>query len=273
MVFIPNYFILLYQLKLKYSHSKPSFMASTSETGIDVNVANFRKLTLTATAFGTAYNPSNSTITLQALNVLCTNADHAVDEANKAIAAHIKVANDREVAFGALNQRATQLINALEVAGATPQTMDNAKTILRKLRGQRSTPKLTEAEKAALLAEGKEVTQISASQLGYDNRIANFGKLLDLIETEPQYAPNEDELKLLNARAYYTALKTANDAVAAAEVRVNNARKQRNAIFSTPITGMLAVADTTKKYVKSVFNSSSNEYKQVVDLKFTTLKK
>jgi len=248
-------------------------MASTSETGIDVNVANFRKLTLTVTAFGAAYNPSNSTITLQALNALATDADHAVDVANKAIAAHVKVANDREVAFGALNQKATQLINALEVAGAASQTMDNAKTVIRKLRGQRATPKLTEVEKAALVAEGKEVTQISASQLGYDNRIANFGKLLDLIETEPQYAPNEDELKLLTVRAYYTNLKTANDTVAAAEVLVNNARKQRNAIFSTPITGMLAVADTTKKYVKSVFNSSSNEYKQVAAIKFTGIRK
>ena len=56
--------------------------------------------------------------------------------------------------------------------------------------------KITDEEKKALEAEGKEVNQISATQLSYDSRLENLDKLIMLLESVPYYKPNEEVLKL-----------------------------------------------------------------------------
>ena len=49
-------------------------MASISETGHANNVANLESLIISATAFGTSYNPSKDSIKLPALQILLTNS-------------------------------------------------------------------------------------------------------------------------------------------------------------------------------------------------------
>ena len=51
---------------------------------------------------------------------------------------------------------------------------ESVKTLVRKLQGTRATAKISEEDKQKLSAEGKEVNQISASQMGYDNRLENL---------------------------------------------------------------------------------------------------
>ena len=185
-------------------------MATKSETGLAVNMVNFDELNLKVSGFGARYNPSNTTITASALTALSGDVKGAVETTARAFALRTSAADAREEAFGQLGPRVTQVINAFGVCGVSPQLLDSANTFVRKIRGQRVTPLLTEEEKAAQAAEGKETKQISASQLGYDNRIENFGKLIDLIETVPQYAPNEDELTTKNLREFYNFLNHIN---------------------------------------------------------------
>ena len=55
-------------------------MASTSEVGHAKNVANFETLIIDCQAFGTSYNPSNTAITITALQTLYTNANTALND-------------------------------------------------------------------------------------------------------------------------------------------------------------------------------------------------
>ncbi|HAZ01680.1 MAG TPA: hypothetical protein DCY97_05810, partial [Marinilabiliales bacterium] len=53
---------------------------------------------------------------------------------------------------------------------------------------------MTEEEKQAASSEGKEVVEISASQMSFTNRIANFDKLIELLKSIREYTPNESDL-------------------------------------------------------------------------------
>jgi hypothetical protein len=74
-------------------------MASTSETGHANNVANFENLITSATAFGTSYNPSKSTLKLTALQTLFDAAKESLNAVNIAQSAYSNAVAAREFAF------------------------------------------------------------------------------------------------------------------------------------------------------------------------------
>lgn len=143
--------------------------------------------------------------------------------------------------------------------------------MVRKLQGTRATAKISEEDKQNLAAEGKEVNQISASQMGYDNRLENFYKLIMLLGSIPQYNPNEEDLKIATLTAMYEDLKVKNFAVVDANTPLSNARIARNEVMYAPLTGLVDVSFDTKVYIKSVFGASSPQYKQVSKLEFKSL--
>lgn len=247
-------------------------MTHSSETGIDVNVANFGKLIFTATGFGAAYNPSNKAITIEALNAQAARVNSQVDASNEAATFHQKATNNRDTDFSLLNERVTQINNSVAACGASKRTIKSVHSMVNKIRGQRTSPKMTDAEKAALPEGEKAPKQKSSSHLGFPNRVSNLGKLISILENEPCYTPNEEVLKVSTLKAFYTTLKDHNDLVANTLVSANKARKDRNAEFSNQGSGMLNLAAITKKYIKSVYNAKSPEYKSVSGLKFTPVK-
>lgn len=150
---------------------------------------------------------------------------------------------------------------------------ESVKTLVRKLQGTRATAKISEEDKQKLATEGKEVNQISASQMGYDNRLENFYKLIMLLTSIPQYNPNEEDLKISTLTAIYEDLKAKNSAVVDAYTPLSNARIARNKVMYTPLTGLVDIASDAKTYIKSVFGASSPQYKQVTKLEFKSLDK
>ena len=83
-------------------------------------------------------------------------AKGAMSLVNSTLGSNSKAIAAREIAFKPLSSQATRILNALRSSDTTQQIDDSAKSLVRKLQGKRATPKLTEEEKAALLAEGKE---------------------------------------------------------------------------------------------------------------------
>jgi hypothetical protein len=247
-------------------------MASTSETGHAKNVANFDELVSFVAGYGTTYNPSKASIKLTALQTLSTNAKNAVSAVNATAPAYSNAVSAREIAFEPLSKLSTRLMNALKATDATEQVVDSAKTIVRKIQGTRATPKKTEEEKLALTAEGKETNEISASQMGYDNRLDNFDKLIKLLTSETVYAPNETELKVTSLTATYSDLKIKNAAVITASVPLSNARISRNDILYKPTIGLVDIAMDTKMYIKSIYGATSPQYKQISKLAFKAVK-
>jgi hypothetical protein len=243
-------------------------MASTSETGYAKNVANFETLISFVTAFGATYNPSKETLKPAALQTLLSTAKTSLNTVNVALSTYSNVVAAREYAFVPFGKLITRVNNALKATDTTTQVDDSAKTIVRKLQGTRASAKLTEEEKKSLATEGKEVNQISASQMGYNDQVENFDKLISLLSSIPQYVPNEVELNISSLSTLRDSLRTKNTDVITAEVQLSNARIARNEIMDKPLTGLVDIAFDTKVYIKSVFGASSPQYKQVSKLEF-----
>ena len=248
-------------------------MASTYETGCIQNVANFETLISYITAFGTDYNPSKNSLTIPELQKILAEAKGSLNTVNVAFSAHSNAAAAREFAFEPLSKLVTRANNALKATDTTTQVDDSAKTIVRKIQGTRASAKLTDEEKKALEAEGKEVNQISTSQMGFDDRIENFDKFIILLSSIPNYAPNEEDLKIASLSAYRDSLKSKNADVLPTEVQLSNARITRNNIQDRPLTGLVDIAFDAKVYIKSVFGATSPQYKQISKLAFVKQKK
>ena len=247
-------------------------MATTSETGHAKNVANFDELISFITGYGATYNPSKAGIKLTALQTIATNAKNAIGAVNSALPAYSNAVSAREAAFEPLSKLITRVSNAIKATDTTEQVDESAKTLVRKLQGTRATPKKTEEEKAAAKTEGKEIKEISSSQMSYDNRLDNFDKLIKLLASVTLYAPNEAELKVTALTTFYNDLKAKNAAVVAAITPLSNARISRNDILYKPNIGLVDLALDTKTYIKSLFGATSPQYKQVSKLEFKVRK-
>ena len=247
-------------------------MASTTETGHANNVANFESLIISATAFGTSYNPSKESIKLTALQILLTNSKETLNSLNISQSAYSNAVAARESAFEPFSKLITRVNNALKASDTTVQVDESAQTIVRKLQGRRASAKITEEEKKVLEAEGKEVNQISATQLSYDSRLENLDKLIMLLESVPYYKPNEEDLKVESLKSLQADLRAKNNDVVLASIQLSNARIARNELLYKPLTGLVDTAFDFKVYIKSVFGATSPQYKQISKLKFVDKK-
>lgn len=245
-------------------------MASTSETGHAKNVANFEKLIAETSAFGETFNPSKATLKLTALNTQLATARAAIAAVNSAEPAYKNAVSARDAAFAPLGKLITRVNNALKASDTTVQEDESALTLVRKLQGRRATAKKTEDEKKAAAADGKEIVEISSSQMSFDSRLDNFDKLIKLLSSIPAYAPNEPDLKVEALTALYNDLKAKNMAVINAETPLSTARIARNEVLYKQNTGIVDISVDVKNYVKSVFGATSPQYKLISNLKFTS---
>ena len=244
-------------------------MASTSETGHAKNVANFDELISFVTGYRESYNPSKATIKLDALKALSDHAKTSINAVSSMEPAYKSAVAAREVVFIPLSKLTTRIMNSIRATDTTVQVDENARTLVRKIQGVRATAKKTEDEKKALAEKGKEVVEISTSQMSYDSRLDNFFKLIQLLSSVPEYNPNETELKIEHLNTILDDLKAKNAAVVESYIPLSNARIRRNDLLYKENTGLYDVALDVKNYIKSVFGATSPQYKQVSKIKFT----
>lgn len=247
-------------------------MANNSETGHANNVANLEKLVTNVTSLGAVYNPSKGSIQLLALNSLLGTAKAAINDCNMAEANWKKAVKARELAFEPLSKLMTRVSNALKASGSSSQIDETAMSLFRKLQGRRATPKMTSEEKQAAEAEGKTVKESSSSQMSFDSRLDNFDKLIKLLASIPEYAPNEPELSVDGLTALYNELSSKNLEVVTAEAPLTNARIARDQALYTPLTGVIDISLDVKSYLKSVFGATSPQYKAFSGLTFISRK-
>ena len=243
-------------------------MASTSEQGHNRNAVNFDNLIIICTSYGATYNPNKAAIKIPAMQAQAITVKNSVAGMNNLVPAYKIAVDARIAAFKPLDKIITRANNALKASDTTIEIINTAQTIVRKLQGRRATPKKTEEQKKVAADAGKEIVEISTSQMSYDSRIDNLDKLIKLLLSVAAYAPNETELKVAALTALYTDLKAKNLAVVNAETLLSNARVARNITMYKDDIGLVDVANDVKTYVKSVYGATSPQYKQVCALKF-----
>ncbi|MBI3521383.1 MAG: hypothetical protein HY062_18740 [Bacteroidetes bacterium] len=246
------------------------------ETGHSKNVANLEDLISFCVGYGATYNPSKAAIKVANLNTLLATAKANIAAVNTTLTAFHNATNAREIAFEPLRPLGTKILNALIACGASGQTINDFKTLNRKVQGKRAGSKLTKADAGKVAAPTPSDplpeptdTNISAAQLSYDSYMDHYGKIIALLTTEPLYLPNETALKLPALNALMTSLTTTNTAVINATTAYSNARIARNKTLYLAGTGLCDTVKDVKAYVKSVFGATSPEYKQISKIKFT----
>lgn len=243
-------------------------MSSKSESGHGTNVVNFEKLIISCTNFGADYKPSRESLKIHSLQALHTEARSSIDNVSTLEPLLRKAIAARKIVFAPFVKLISRINNALKASDTPTQVDETAQSIIRKLLGRRSSAKLTEEEKLAAEAKGETVVEISASQMSFDSRVDNFDKLIKLLASIPEYAPNEADLKVEALTALYDEMKAKNLSVANADIALNNARTARNSVMYKTNTGLVDIAADVKTYIKSIYGQSSPQFKQVSGLKF-----
>lgn len=246
-------------------------MATISEKGHAKNVANFEELISSVASMGSAYNPSKKLLQLTSLQTLGINARKVLSDGNEAIASAKLAIAARTTSFSGLSSLARRVGNSVKATDTSEQVDASVSQIVTKIVGKRATPKKSDEEKKLLQANGESVKENSSSQMGYDNRLNNFDKLIKLVTEIPQYSPNETDLKVETLIVYYNDLYAKNAAVIAANTALQSARITRNDLYYKPKTGLVDIAVDVKTYVKSAFGASSQQYKQISKLKFVSV--
>ena len=92
-----------------------------------------------------------------------------------------------------------------------------------------------------------------------------------MVASEPTYTPNEVDLQVATLTTLAANLAVANTNVINATTNLSNARITRDTTLYAPDTGLYDIQLEVKKYVKSVFGASSQQFKQVSKIKFTKI--
>ena len=237
-------------------------MASTSETGHAKNVDNLGLLISNIASYGDRYKPTNPSIFLEALKKMEADGRAAVLAVNDAMPIYSRATIERDNAFDPLGQLVTRSLNSLRASSSSEETDEAASAIVRKIRGNRTTAK------AAATTDVKVAT-VSTSQQSYDSVLDNYERYVQYLAATPEYAPNEEDIKLPVLQALAVELRAKNTACNNAKVAIDNARMARNRALYTPLTGLVDVALDAKTYIKSLFGATSPEYKLVGKIDFT----
>jgi hypothetical protein len=251
-------------------------MPSTSETGHAKNAANFETLVSFCTGYGTTYNPSRDALKVANLQILLTAAKAAIADCKAKETAFDNATDARKEAFTTLKALGTKIVNALSVSGVADSVIEGARTINRKLQGQRANGSASSApsplEKAGDEASTPTPSVASSSQQSYDNLVEHLNGLIELVGSHTEYNPNETELKVATLQAYLGELRTANTNVLNANTAWSNSRISRDNTLYADTTGLVDIALDVKAYTKSVFGATSPQYAQISGIEFKRAK-
>ena len=243
-------------------------MPAYYETGHAKNVANFQDLIAFCTGYGATYNPTKNALKLLQLTTLNTSANNALADVVTKNTAYNNAVNARIASFDGFRALCTRLINAFQTTDASAEKIADAKGFNRKIQGQRSTKVATPVD-----ANTPAPTTISSSHQSYDQLIQHFAGLISVLQSEPSYAPNENDLKIATLTAKQADMTAKNTALATAFTAISNSRIARDKVLYKDLTGLVPIANDVKKYIKSVFGASSAEYAQVKGIEFKKVKK
>lgn len=239
-------------------------MASTNETGHAKNIANFQNLIDFVEGYEAVYNPSKNTLKLPQLQALLTDANTKLADVVAKNTIHNNKVNERQAAFSDLKLLSTRLINALQTTDASDELIKDAKFFNRKIQGRRA----SSANPTPNNPNAPTPTTISTSQQSYTQLIQHFAGLIEVLKSEPSYTPNETDLKITTLVAKKDALTTLNNEVSTTFVVVSNARLARNATLYTNELNIYEIALEIKKYIKSIFGTTSPEFAQIKGIDF-----
>ena len=240
-------------------------MPSSNETGHVKNMNSLESLIKICTEFGGVYNPSKASLQLANLNQLLTNATSEINNVNLKLNDYNNTIHSRQLKFKNLRKLATRIIYALEITDANNMTIENAKSLKKKIFGVRIV-KVAEPKETTDGTAAPEKKTNSTAQTSYGQLVDHFSKLIIILQSEASYNPNENDLKTAALTTYLNELVAANTDSLNADAVLRSARLKRNELFYTGANNLCDTVLDAKKYIKSIFGANSVEYKHLTNI-------
>lgn len=228
---------------------------SKSETGYAKNTANFVEMIIAVKSFGADYNPSAESLTIPGLETLRNKADEALILLQKADSIYRDSVNVRQTVFENMNSLITRIKGAVKSTGVDPKIIEEISALGKKITGRRISSSKNEGEK-------------SVSRMSVDSRTYNFRQLVIRLADIPEYKPNEADLTIESLNKYIEILVTLTAELQGNLKNLSKARRERDEIMFSEETGLVPVAYRVKEYVKSIFGTSSAQFRSISGLKF-----
>ncbi len=242
---------------------------STDQTGHEQNVVNLGVILNSVSTFEEKYNPSQKDLTIAGLTQIKSDGEKVNAAVTSAENVFKNSISARTTSFSHLDIFITRIINALRISRAPEQTILQAESIVRELRGKRAVAKSAVPEQVADNENIKEIRQITLHNSNMDRKIENFNKLIQFVAGVPEYKPNETDISVTGLNNKLAELKSLTAGYLAANAALDSARLERNTILYSKNTGLVDVALDVKLYVKSVFGAKSPQYKGISAIVFS----
>lgn len=236
-----------------------------AESGHVVNVENLKTARDFAVSWGANYAPSNPLLVVASMSALITSADAALDDVIVKRTPWRNATADADDVFDPLSKLVTRIMKMLRGSGASESVIEDAETYARKIQGRRAEPKPPDDPSTP---GDESAVSISASQMSRDQRIENFDKLIDLLESEPLYDPNEVDLQTATLNTLSNDLKTKTNGVGTTFVPYSNSLAGRDDVLYLNDNNVVKVGKLFKIYVEAAFGRTSTEWLQIKGLEF-----
>jgi hypothetical protein len=238
-----------------------------AEQGHAKNLENLKKARDFATSWGVRYAPTNPVLALANINSVIAAGEAVADELQAARTPYRTATAAAEDAFAPLSKLVTRVMNSLRISGVPESVVEDAETYARKIQGRRKEAAPKDDPSTPDVNEGQN--SHSASQMSRTQRIENTDALISLLQSnETFYKPNENELKVSTLGDVSADLAAKTTAVQTTFVPYSNKLGERDDIYYTEGTGIVAIGKLFKLYVKAAFGTDSPEYAQIKDLEF-----
>lgn len=251
-------------------------MSSTTEVGHARNVANFSVLVEKCSSLGTAYNPSRSDLKIESLRTSLETASRRVVDFHSAASANTLAVAAREKAFLDFGKRITRVHSALKASTSSDQVDEKADALIRALRGGRKSSGSAAEPKSEMAvpsvsgdSPAASPKRRSVSHASYDLKLDHLDRYLSLLTGVGDYAPNEPDLQLSALGQWRSEMGATNAAVVQSATVLEQSRATRDDALYASRTGLADLASDCKSYIKSIFGTTSPEYKAVSGIRVT----
>jgi hypothetical protein len=225
------------------------------------NVEAFGKLEGICIGFGDDYKPIQPNLQVENLSGKLTNARAALSNVSDAKTSFENAINRRAVAFKEISTLASRIFVALKSSGALSQTVDDARMMVRKIKGRSAAANRTPVPSGEAGQQAQATMQAPrrsrATGADYDSVAYHFEKLLQTVGSELLYSPFVSDLQLQQLRVKLDSFRALNNAAVTAAAQWGKARRDRNTLLYTGSENLYGTAMAVKQLVKAAFGHES----------------
>lgn len=239
-------------------------MASTSETGHDIDIANAGKVEEIINGMGAEYQPAEPALERAVLTPQIAAAKLAQDEVNLAKKPYTTAVKKQENLFMGLGALFTKVKDTVETLRIPENRKEEVRSIQKRFQNQK-------VGKEKPVEEGKEAPKTaSVSQRSYTSQVKHLKSLIGTLKEIPEYQPKEEEKKIASLEALAVALEKITQEVDPLETKLINARDKRNKLYYEDTVGLIDTMAAVKRYLITLGKRGKHPaYVEMNRLKFT----